>query len=245
MKRGALLNLPNSISLSRLILALAFVLIDGRWERTILILAAGATDFLDGWLARIGNSSSVAGALIDPFADRVFVLSAVSTYLVSGLLSTAQYFIFLSRDIATAIGFVVARFIPGLTASAFQARLLGKTVTILQLITLIDRCSTSTARPCPSSRSSAVCQSCPSWITRLHFPARGPGPGNQYNELSLAAEIQNRRLRDRHCRWMHRRRGMPGAVRTSPFSDPADPRTAATSRAAAAAKPPDSIRKFA
>jgi len=137
MKRGALLNLPNSISLSRLILALAFVLIDGRWERTTLIIAAGATDFLDGWLARLCNSSSVACALIDPFADRVFVLSAVASYLVGGLLSTAQFFVFLSRDIATAIGFVVARFIPGLTASAFQARLLGKTVTILQLITLV------------------------------------------------------------------------------------------------------------
>src|SRR5512132_4323222 len=137
MKRGALLNLPNSISLSRLILALAFVLFDGRWERTILILAAGATDFLDGWFARMGNSSSVAGALIDPFADRVFVLTAISAYLIDGLLSTAQYFIFLSRDIATAIGFVVARFIPGLGASAFQARALGKTVTMLQLVTLI------------------------------------------------------------------------------------------------------------
>jgi len=74
MKRDALLNLPNSISLSRLILALLFVLMDGRWERTFLIVAAGVTDILDGWFARIGNSSSVAGALIDPFADRVFVL---------------------------------------------------------------------------------------------------------------------------------------------------------------------------
>ncbi len=137
MKRGALFTLPNSISLSRLILALAFVLMDGKWERTILIIAAGATDFLDGWLARMGNSSSVAGALIDPFADRVFVLAAVSAYLVSGLISKPQYFIFLSRDIATAIGFVVARFIPGLGASAFQARLLGKTVTMLQLVTLV------------------------------------------------------------------------------------------------------------
>jgi CDP-diacylglycerol---glycerol-3-phosphate 3-phosphatidyltransferase len=137
MKRDALLNLPNSISLSRLILALAFVLIDGRWERTILILAAGATDFLDGWFARKGNSSSVAGALIDPFADRVFVLTAVSAYLIGGYVSTAQYFIFLSRDIATAVGFVVARFIPGLGASAFQARMLGKTVTMLQLVTLV------------------------------------------------------------------------------------------------------------
>jgi cardiolipin synthase len=117
MRRGALFTLPNSISLSRLILALAFVLMDGRWERTILILVAGATDFLDGWLARIGNSSSVAGALIDPFADRVFVLTAVSAYLISGLLSTPQYFVFLSREFATAIGVVVARFSPGLGAS--------------------------------------------------------------------------------------------------------------------------------
>jgi cardiolipin synthase len=137
MKRDALLNLPNSISLSRLILALAFVLIDGRWERTILILAAGATDFLDGWFARKGNNSSAAGALIDPFADRVFVLTAISAYLIDGYVSTAQYFIFLSRDIATAVGFVVARFIPGLGASAFQARMLGKTVTMVQLVTLV------------------------------------------------------------------------------------------------------------
>jgi cardiolipin synthase len=137
MRRGGLLTLPNIISLSRLVLALAFVMMDGRWERTILIVAAGATDVLDGWVARAGNSSSVAGALIDPFADRVFVLTAVSAYLIGGVLSTAQYFVFLSRDIATAIGFVVARFIPGLGPSAFQARLLGKTVTALQLVTLV------------------------------------------------------------------------------------------------------------
>ena len=137
MKRGALFTLPNSISLSRLILALAFVLVDGTWPRTILIIAAGLTDILDGWLARISNSSSVAGAIIDPFADRVFVLTAVSTYLVNGILSTGQYFTFLARDIATAIGFVVARFIPGLGISAFKARALGKIVTVLQIITLV------------------------------------------------------------------------------------------------------------
>src|SRR6266508_773324 len=138
MKRERLFTLPNSISLSRLILALAFVLVDGRWERTTLLVVAAATDILDGWMARIGDSSTVAGALIDPFADRVFVLTAVSAYLIGGLLSTTQYFIFLSRDIATAIGFVVARFIPGLGPSAFKARALGKTVTVFQLITLVS-----------------------------------------------------------------------------------------------------------
>jgi phosphatidylglycerophosphate synthase len=137
MERGKILTLPNSISLSRLLLAVAFVVIDGNWQRLALIVAAGATDFLDGWLARMGNSSSVAGALIDPIADRVFVLAAISTYLFEDRLTTGQYFIFLSRDIATAVGFIVARFIPGLTASAFKARVLGKTVTVLQLACLL------------------------------------------------------------------------------------------------------------
>jgi CDP-diacylglycerol--glycerol-3-phosphate 3-phosphatidyltransferase/cardiolipin synthase len=136
MERGKIFTVPNSISLSRLLLALAFVVINGPWQRVVLIVSAGITDFLDGWLARRANSSTLAGALIDPFADRVFVLAAVSSYLAEGSLSTGQYFIVLSRDIATAVGFVVARFIPGLSASSFKARVLGKTVTALQLLLL-------------------------------------------------------------------------------------------------------------
>lgn len=137
MERGKIFTLPNIISLSRLLLAFAFVVIGGTWQRVALITMAGATDFLDGWLARRDNSSTVAGALIDPIADRVFVLAAVSSYLAEGKLNTPQYFIFLSRDIATAVGFLVARFIPGLSASAFQARALGKTVTGFQLALLL------------------------------------------------------------------------------------------------------------
>jgi CDP-diacylglycerol--glycerol-3-phosphate 3-phosphatidyltransferase/cardiolipin synthase len=138
MERGKILTLPNSISLSRLLLAAAFVVIPGDRQRLALIVAAGMTDFLDGWLARMAHSSTVAGALIDPIADRVFVLTAISTFLYEGRISTGQYFIFLSRDIMTAVGFVVARFIPGLDASDFKARVLGKTVTVFQLACLLS-----------------------------------------------------------------------------------------------------------
>ncbi len=137
MERGTFFSLPNSISLSRLLLAFAFVVMDGTWQRVTLILVAGTSDVLDGWLARRSKSASVAGALIDPIADRLFVLAAVSSYLIEGRLTTGQYFIFLARDIATAVGFIVARFIPGLTASSFRARFLGKAVTVLQLATLL------------------------------------------------------------------------------------------------------------
>ena len=61
----------------------------------------------------------------------------MTSYLIEGQLTTGQYFLFLARDIATAVGFIVARFIPGLTIASFRARFLGKAVTVLQLATLI------------------------------------------------------------------------------------------------------------
>jgi phosphatidylglycerophosphate synthase len=137
MNRSALLTLPNTVSLSRVVLALAFVLVSEPWDRIALIAVAGFTDFIDGWLARHEKSESTAGALLDPLADRVFVFVAISTYLVEGLLTTGQYFIFLTRDLATAVGFVVAKIIPTLRPAVFRARMLGKIVTVLQLIALV------------------------------------------------------------------------------------------------------------
>jgi CDP-diacylglycerol--glycerol-3-phosphate 3-phosphatidyltransferase/cardiolipin synthase len=137
MNGGSLLTLPNAISLSRLALAVVFVLSDSPAVRVGLIVAASLTDFLDGWVARLRNSVSKWGALIDPIADRAFVLAAVSTFLVSGLLTTTQYFILLSRDIATAIGFQVARTVSWLRPVRFRARLPGKLVTAFQLATMV------------------------------------------------------------------------------------------------------------
>lgn len=130
-------NVPNVISLSRMGLAVAFVVSHGTFTRVILIAAAALTDLLDGLVARLADQRSVAGALLDPIADRLFVLAAVSAYLFDGLFSTGQFFVFISRDIATAIGFVVARIIPWLRPVTFRARLLGKAVTVLQLTALI------------------------------------------------------------------------------------------------------------
>jgi phosphatidylglycerophosphate synthase len=137
MSRRAWFNLPNTMSLSRVVLALAFVLVSGPWDRIALIAVAGVTDFMDGWLARHGKNESTTGALLDPLADRIFVLVAITTYLIEGVLSTGQYFVFLTRDIATAVGFLVAKIIPTLRPAVFRARLLGKLVTVVQLITLV------------------------------------------------------------------------------------------------------------
>ena len=129
-------TIPNLLSCSRLVLAAGFVAAGATEARVGLIGVAAATDFLDGWVARRVRATSRWGALLDPIADRVFVLTAVGTLLVTGVLSTSDYFVLLLRDIATAVGFVVARSIPRLRPVEFKARILGKIVTVLQLLSL-------------------------------------------------------------------------------------------------------------
>ena len=130
-------SLPNLISLSRLALAAAFVTTHRSDVRIVLVMLALATDYLDGWLARRARSMTRTGALLDPFADRVFVLVGVSVFLFEGTLSTIEYFIMISRDLMTAVGFLVARAVRSLRPVAFHARFPGKLVTVLQLATFI------------------------------------------------------------------------------------------------------------
>ncbi len=135
--RERLRVIPSIISSTRLLLAAGFVAADRTDARLGLVGLAAATDFLDGWLARRANWATRWGALIDPIADRVFALVAVSTFLFIGALSTVGYFVMISRDLMTAVGFLVARVVPWLRPVEFKARLWGKVVTTLQLLVFI------------------------------------------------------------------------------------------------------------
>lgn len=132
----ALGTLPNLLSSSRFVLAAGFAATDSTGARVGLVGIAAATDFLDGWVARRSASTSRWGALLDPLADRVFVLVAVAALLFTGVLGTSEYFILIIRDLATAVGFVVARIVPWLRPVVFKARLSGKAVTVLQMAAL-------------------------------------------------------------------------------------------------------------
>ena len=130
-------SLPNLLSISRLVLAAAFVLFALPDVRIVLAMAALATDYLDGFIARRMGPMTRVGAILDPFADRVFVLVGVSVFLFEGSLSTLGYFVMISRDLMTAVGFLVARIMPSLRGVAFVARFPGKLVTVLQLATFV------------------------------------------------------------------------------------------------------------
>lgn len=135
--RASLRSIPNVVSLSRLVLAAAFVMNHDVNARIGIVLAAAVTDMLDGWLARRAGLTSRFGALIDPFADRVFVLVAVATFVYEGTMTTVEYFVMISRDLMTAVGFLVAKSVSWLKPVEFRARWSGKAVTALQMATFV------------------------------------------------------------------------------------------------------------
>ena len=135
--RRAIGTIPNLISFSRLALAAGFVASSATETQVGIIGAAAFTDFLDGWLARRVKATSRWGAMLDAIADRFFVLTVVATMLFAGRLGTGGYFVMIMRDLATAVGFLVARVIPWLRKVTFKARASGKVVTVLQLIALV------------------------------------------------------------------------------------------------------------
>jgi cardiolipin synthase (CMP-forming) len=136
VRRAPVFTVPNLLSFARFPLAAAFLATDAVPARVALIGAASLTDVLDGWLARRQQATRL-GALLDPIADKTFILVAISAFLITGELSIADYFIILARDFATALGFLVAYLLPGLDPRNFKARLSGKVVTVLQLATVL------------------------------------------------------------------------------------------------------------
>ncbi|GMU02528.1 hypothetical protein KH5H1_66480 [Corallococcus caeni] len=137
MHRRASLVLLNTLSLSRLPLAAVFIAVSDLRLRALLVVLAAVTDFLDGWIARHRGLATRLGALIDPVADRAFMVTAFIVCLLDGLIGPVELTLLLLRDIGTAIGFIVARLRPDMRAIELKARMLGKLVTALQLAVLL------------------------------------------------------------------------------------------------------------
>ncbi len=72
----AVLNLPNQLTIARLILSVVlFCFIAWQWYLTSLVmfLVAAGTDWLDGYFARKYGMVTTLGRILDPFADKVII----------------------------------------------------------------------------------------------------------------------------------------------------------------------------
>ncbi len=115
-------NLPNAITLSRLVLTAVFVAgtamesAVGHWIALFSFVIAAISDFVDGWLARKLGLVTPMGKLLDPLADKVLV-GAAFIYLsaegfcpvwVTVLIIAREFLVTGLRQIAMEAGHVMA-----------------------------------------------------------------------------------------------------------------------------------------
>ena len=134
------MNLPNSITLSRL-LGLPLILywlhqgteID-RWLSLIIFLIAASTDWLDGYLARKFNQITELGKFLDPLVDKLLVLAPLLALIEMDLIAAWGVFLILARELAIA-GW---RINPNLTGNSDikGANWWGKSKTVSQIIAI-------------------------------------------------------------------------------------------------------------
>jgi CDP-diacylglycerol--glycerol-3-phosphate 3-phosphatidyltransferase len=84
MRRSSALNLPNILTYARLaavpaVVALLFWPRDDwmRWAALVIFIAAGVTDYVDGYVARAYAQQSALGRMLDPIADKLLVAACI------------------------------------------------------------------------------------------------------------------------------------------------------------------------
>lgn len=74
-------TVPNALSLGRLLLVALFAYLllgpNDRIAATVLLMIAGTTDFVDGYVARRFNQVSTIGKVLDPTADRLVLATGI------------------------------------------------------------------------------------------------------------------------------------------------------------------------
>jgi len=136
------MNIPSLVTISRIILILPIIYLTslgGYFSNIIalgLFLIAGATDFLDGYIARKTNAETRLGALLDLLADKLLVCTLL-IWLVSlygDLLITIPVIIIISRElvISSLRQFIVEQD----KNNVLKVSLIAKSKTTLQIISI-------------------------------------------------------------------------------------------------------------
>ena len=126
-------TVPNAITLVRLLFLPVFLYVlfvsHNRAVAALLLGALGATDWVDGYLARRLGQVSEFGKVFDPTVDRLFFFVAAISIIVDGSIPVWFAVAVLFREAAVGITMVVATFVFGM--ERFDVTWWGKTATFL------------------------------------------------------------------------------------------------------------------
>ena len=133
------MNLPNKLTLGRIILVPFFVaalLIPFPFHNIaalLLVIAASITDLLDGKIARKRNLITDFGKFADPLADKILVLSALLCFIQLGWCDCAAVIIVLLREFSV----TSIRLIAAAKGEVIAANMWGKVKTVTQMVAII------------------------------------------------------------------------------------------------------------
>ena len=100
------LTVPNALSAIRLatVPVFLYLFISGREEAAVIVYGAGAwTDFFDGYIARRLGQESELGRLLDPLADRIFIVALALALVAVGALPWWLTAAIVARDVVLLI----------------------------------------------------------------------------------------------------------------------------------------------
>ena len=141
------MNLPNKLTLFRIILVPIMVIISffnipgsflgistTMWILEIIFIIASITDKLDGHLARKNNQITNFGIFLDPIADKILVVATMIMFVEFGKLPAWIPIIVIFREFAVSGYRLIAVQSEG---KVVAANIWGKTKTVTQMIAII------------------------------------------------------------------------------------------------------------
>lgn len=130
-------HIPNFLSISRIFLAISFPYVPPSIRLPMIVIAL-LTEFFDGYLARKLNAVTWTGQLLDPIADKTFMLAVVVVLVTEQRLSLFHLSLVAMRDIVVTIGTaLVVLYEKEKSIPRLQPRVSGKMTTAFQFLLLI------------------------------------------------------------------------------------------------------------
>ena len=162
-----LINIANGLTAARVLLIpyFAYLLISDRGKAALIVFAVcGATDALDGLLARWLRQRTLVGALLDPIADKLLMATAFIVLSYVHIAPLRLAIMVISRDIVILVGSFLYLLL--FDSSDIRPTGLSKANTVVQILTVIYFLAVA-AFPSEARALGAGRGSLPDWVVTL------------------------------------------------------------------------------
>lgn len=130
-------NLPNLLTVCRFFLIPVYLLVfEAGYVKTafLVLLLAGLTDVLDGYIARKQKLVTQLGSMLDPLADKTMMITVILSLVFSKMISWEAAVAMFLRDAGMIVGSAIFHFRGKQTV---PANAMGKLTTVLYYVAIL------------------------------------------------------------------------------------------------------------